>query len=104
MASFMRGGVMSVPAVEIFTVEEFDRRISEAEQKLITGCSRTTRWRLAKKGKYPNEGRPWLSEVLLFAADPENYRVDGAEHKESIIPVRKVRRRAIRRQKTGSDV
>ena len=89
-----------IPAVEIITIEEPDRRVSEAEEKIITNLSRTTRWRLANAGKYPSKGLlgPWLSEVLLFADDPENFRVDGVERKESIIPVRKVRRRAVKRQ------
>ncbi len=95
---------MSVPAVEIITVEEPDRRVSETEEKLLTGLSRTTRWRLTNEGRYPKKGTlgPWLSEVLQFADDPENFRVDGAERKESIIPVRKVRRRAIRHQKANN--
>ena len=94
---------MNVPAVEIITVEEPDRRISESEERSITGLSRTTRWRLTNEGRYPKKGilGPWLSEVLQFANDPENFRVDRAERKQT-VSVRKVRRRAIRHQKTGS--
>ena len=93
---------MSVPAVEVVTVEEIDRRISETEEKTITGLSRTTRWRLANEGRYPPKGSlgPWLSEVMLFADDPDNYRVNGADTPKSEVLVRKVKRRAIRRKQT----
>ncbi len=89
-----------IPAVEIITVEEPDRRVSEAEEKTITGLSRTTRWRLSNEGKYPPKGSlgPWLSEVLLFADDPDNYSAGGAEVPKSTISIRKVKRRAVKRR------
>lgn len=93
---------MSVPAVEIFTTEEPDRRICEAEELSLTGLSRVTRWKYAKEGRYPPKGSlgPWLSEVLLFCSDPENYQFgesvvsDDADRDD--VPVRNVRRRAVR--------
>ena len=95
---------MNVPAVEVITVEEIDRPISEAEERVATGLSRTTRWRLANEGRYPKKGLlgPWLSEVLLFASDPENYRVTDSPQKEGKVSVRKIRRRVVRSQRADS--
>ena len=89
-----------VAAVEVFQVEEMDRRISEREEQQITGLSRTTRWRLTNEGRYPQKGSlgPWLSEVLLFANDPDNYSAGGAEVPKSTISIRKVKRRAVKRR------
>lgn len=92
-------------AVEIYTVDEYDRRVSETEELGLTGQSRTTRWKLTREGKYPPKGAlgPWLSEVLSYCADPDNYRYH--ENGESVVSddadrpdvkVRKVRRRRVR--------
>ena len=90
-------------AVEIYSIEEPDRRVSEEEQLTLTGLSRTTRWRLASEGRYPPKGTlgPWLSDVLLFCADPDNYRFSGEsavsnDADKPAVTVRKVRRRAVR--------
>lgn len=39
------------------TTPEPDRFVREAEEKRLTGLSRTTRWRLEKQGKYPRRYR-----------------------------------------------
>ena len=58
------------------TTEPIDRIMREPEVKHVTGLSRTTRWRLARKGKFPklrelapnckgnleSEIRAWLAE------------------------------------------
>ena len=41
------------------TTEPIDRIMREPEVKHVTGLSRTTRWRLARVGKFPK--RRWLS-------------------------------------------
>jgi hypothetical protein len=91
-------------AVEIYTIEEPDRRLSEAEELELTNQSRTTRWKLAKEGRYPPKGAigPWLSDVLLYCADPDDYRYNGesavsSDAEKPDVKVRKVRRRAVRR-------
>ena len=92
-----------IPAVEVYVIDEPDRLVREPEELKLTGQSRTTRWNLAKEGRYPPKGKlgPWLSDVLQYCADPENYRYIGeVTESDSPVPppvkVRKVRRRAVR--------
>ncbi len=89
--------------IEFFFLEEADRRLNERDELKITGLSRTTRWRLARDGRYPPKSLlgPWLSEVLSFCADPDAYRysgdlVVGDAPVPPPVKLRQIRRRAVR--------
>lgn len=91
------------PAVETYQIDEFDRRLSEDEEAQLTNLSRTTRWKLAREGRYPPKGLlgPWLSDVLQFVVDPENYRFPGEgvvsdDVKRPDVRRRRIKRRAVR--------
>ena len=50
-------------------MNEPDRFIREPEIALITGLSRTTRWRLERAGKFPNRRRISTNAVGWLASE-----------------------------------
>ncbi len=70
---FMATHVVPPPIMEIHMVP--DRFIRERECRRVTGLSRTTRWRLERRGEFPKRraispnGVAWLlSEILSWQA------------------------------------
>jgi prophage regulatory protein len=67
-------------------MDEIDRFVREPECKLITGLSRTTRWRLERQGEFPNRrilstnAVGWrLSAIEQWLSEREATRPDQRE-------------------------